>query len=140
MITGYDIWKVMSPRRWAQVPSGTTSCSRFVKSRKSETPRIISGTTNESSITKFAERAGRPCQRSMPIAKAVPSGTATSTVTNESLKVCIIAARRLGSWKSESKGSPFHHRSENPCHVLRDRPALNEKITAIATGTSDQNR
>ena len=40
---------------------------------------MISGTTNDSSIVKFAARAGRPCQRSIPIANSVPSGTAMST-------------------------------------------------------------
>jgi hypothetical protein len=32
---------------------------------------------------------------------------------------------------------PTYHRVENPCHTLRDRPALNEKRTAIATGIID---
>ena len=76
----------------------------------------------------------------MPIAKAVPSGTAISTVMNESRKVCSIAVRRLGSWKSESNGSPVHHRIEKPCQVLRERPALKEKITAITTGIIDHSR
>ncbi len=48
--------------------------------------------------------------------------------------------RSVGSCQSESNGSWYHQRIENPCHVLRDRPALNEKITAITTGTIDQNR
>jgi hypothetical protein len=32
----------------------------------------------------------------------------------------------------------MYHRTENPCHVLRDRPELKETRTAIATGTMAQ--
>ena len=58
----------------------------------------------------------------------------------DSRNVWVIAVRSVGSWQSESNGSWYHHRIENPCHVLRERPALNEKITAMITGTIDQNR
>ncbi len=81
--------------------------------------------------------AGRPCHRSSAIANSVPSGTAISTVRIESLKLCGIAPRNAGSWKSESFGSCHHQRSEKPCHVLRDRPALNEKMIAMITGRID---
>ena len=70
----------------------------------------------------------------------MPSGTAITDATIESLNVWIIAWRSDGSWNSESNGSAVHHRSEKPCHALLERPALNEKITAITTGTSDQSR
>ena len=40
------------------MPSGTTSSNRFVNRMYSETPRMISGTTNDSSIMKFAAARG----------------------------------------------------------------------------------
>jgi hypothetical protein len=101
---------------------------------------MISGTTKDRSITKFALRAGRPCHRSIPIANSVPSGTATSTVRTESLYVCAIALRIAASWNNDAVGSPVHQRSDAPCHVTRDRPSLNEKITAIRTGNIDHSR
>ena len=101
---------------------------------------MISGTTNENSMMKLAPAAGRPRQRSIPIANAVPSGTARMTVRMDRRTVWVIAVRSVGSCQSESNGSWYHQRIENPCHVLRERPALNEKITAMITGTIDQNR
>ena len=74
----------------------------------------------------------------MPIANAVPSGTAIRTVRIESLKVCTIAWRSAGLVHRESNGSWYHHRIEKPCHVLRERPELNEKMIAITTGRIDQ--
>ncbi len=124
----------------AIVPSFTAFWNRLLNIRNNETPRMISGTTNEKSMMKLDPAAGRPRQRSMPIANAVPSGTASTTVRNESLNVWNIAVRSVGSCQSESNGSWYHHRIEKPCQVLRDRPALNEKITAMITGTIDQNR
>jgi hypothetical protein len=61
-------------------------------------------------------------------------------VRSERRKVCVIAVRKASSCQSESKGSSYHHRIENPCHVLLDRPELNEKTTAITTGTTDHSR
>ena len=106
----------------------------------SDTPRMISGTTKDSSIVKLAARAGRPCQRSIPIANSVPSGTAINTVPIESRNVCSIAVRIAASCSSESVGSPVHQCSEKPCQALLDLPPLNEKTTAITTGSSDQSR
>ena len=54
------------------------------------------------------------------------------------MKLCGIAPRNAGSWNRESFGSCHHQRSENPCHVLRDRPALKEKMIAMITGRIDQ--
>ena len=34
--------------------------------------------------------------------------------------------------------SPVNQRMEKPCQVVRERPSLNAKSTAIATGTIDQ--
>src|SRR5712691_1743872 len=101
---------------------------------------MISGTTNEKSMVKLESDAGRPCQRSIPIANTVPSGTANSTVIVESLNVWSIAVRSVGSCQNESNGSWYHQRIENPCHVLLDRPALNEKTMAMITGTMDHSR
>ena len=140
MMNGYDIWNVTRPSTCATVPSLKTLANRFVNSRNSETPRMISGTTKEKSIAKFAPVAGRPCHRSIPIAKSVPSGTAIRTVSSESLNVWNIAVRSATSCQRESNGSSYHHRSEKPCQVLRERPALNEKITAMITGTIDHVR
>ena len=63
-----------------------------VNSRNSDVPRMISGMTNDRSIVKLAPRAGRPCQRSIPIANSVPMGTATIVVMKESRKVWSIAS------------------------------------------------
>ena len=61
-------------------------------------------------------------------------------MTIDSLNVCSIAPRIAASCSSESVGSAVHQRSEKPCQALRDRPALNEKITAITTGSIDHSR
>ncbi len=57
-----------------------------------------------------------------------------------SLYVWTIAVRIAASCRSESVGSWVHQRSEKPCHAMRERPPLNEKKTAITTGSSDQSR
>src|SRR3954452_22330969 len=100
---------------------------------------MISGITNDSSITKFAVVAGRLCQRSMPIANITPIGTATSIVPSDSLSVWKIAWCSSGSLKSEAS-SWFHHVRPNPWNVLFDRPALKESNTAIETGRIDHAR
>jgi len=51
-----------------------------------------------------------------------------------------MAALSEGSLKRDANGSCVHHRSENPCQELLERPALNEKITAITTGSTDHAR
>ena len=48
-----------------------------------------------------------------------------------------IAWRSDGSCSSERVSSPHHQRNEKPCHVLRERPELNENWMAISTGTID---
>jgi hypothetical protein len=55
-------------------------------------------------------------------------------------KVCSIAARIAASCRRESVGSDVHQCSENPCHALRERPSLNEKATAMSTGSKDHVR
>src|SRR6266511_4871734 len=113
-----------------------------MNARNNETPRMISGSTNDSSIVKLAIPGPRPCHRSIPIANRVPSVTALSIVATASHTLWTTEARSSGRYSSDSAavGSPTHHRRENPCHALRDRPALKEKATAMRTGTSDHAR
>jgi len=47
---------------------------------------------------------------------------------------------QVGSCHTDSSGSPQYQRSEKPCQLERERPALNENHTAIATGRIDQAR
>src|SRR5438046_9558123 len=101
---------------------------------------INSGITNDSSIWKLNVVEMRPRQRSMPIANATPNGTAMIVVSAASRRVWKRAVWRFGSCQTDSTGSLKYQRSENPCHVLRDRPALKENSTAIATGRIDQGR
>ena len=101
---------------------------------------MISGITNEKSMKKLAVAAGLPRHRSIPMANAVPSGTAISIVSSARRRVWNIAVRSAGSFQTESKASWYHHRNEKPCQVLRDLPALNEKMIAITTGRIDHAR
>ena len=103
--------------------------------RKSPTPIAISGVMNEKSITKFVVRADRLRHRSRAIANAMPSGTAIRTVSVDSFRLCIKAARSAGSWNTEFTSRVYQRLIENPCHVVCALPALNENATAIATGT-----
>ena len=61
-------------------------------------------------------------------------------VNNASRTLCAKANRSDWSYRTDSAaaGSPTYQRVENPCHVLLDRPELNENRTAIATGMIDQ--
>src|SRR5438270_13235374 len=101
---------------------------------------ISSGITNDSSIWKLKVVAMRPRQRSMPIANATPSGTAMIVVSAARRRVWKRAVWRLGSCHTESTGSLKYQRHEKPCQELRDRPALKENRTAIATGRIDHTR
>ncbi len=98
---------------------------------------MISGSTNENSIPKFANLAGRVCQRSMAIANSVPNGTAINIVISDSFRLCTIAWRNAGSWNNESVGSCHHHRNENPARCCGIARALNENAIAMNTGTID---
>ena len=106
----------------------------------SATAKMISGITNDSSIWKLKAPAMRPRQRSSPIANATPSGTATRVVSTASRRLCSSARCRSGSCHTDSTGSCQYQRSEKPCQLDRERPALNENQTAIATGRIDQAR
>ena len=135
-ITGYAIMYIASPSTCAAnpVPSPVTSC---VKNRNSATPIAISGVMNENSMTKFAVPEPRPRQRSSASANATPSGTAITTVRPASLKLCSSACRSSGSSNTELT-FPTYHCVDRPCQVVSERPSLNEKTTAITTGSSVQ--
>jgi hypothetical protein len=59
-----------------------------------------------------------------------------------SLRVWTKAVRRAGFAKTEyappGRFLPIYHCVEKPCQELRERPLLNENITATNTGASDQ--
>src|ERR671937_2083652 len=110
----------------------------WVKTRRSDTPMTISGVTNGNSMMKLEVPAPRPRQRARPRASKTPSGTAMRTSAPASLKLCTRACRRLGSCQTESTGSPQYQRVEKESQTVRDRVALKENSTAIATGTIDQ--
>src|SRR5206468_9341749 len=99
-----------------------------------------SGTTEESSSWKLARLARRPCQRSTPIANATPIGTATRVVSAARRRLWNRAACSSGSCQTERAWSCQYQRSENPCQLERERPALKENSAATPTGSSDQAR
>ena len=101
---------------------------------------MISGTTNDSSIVKFADPRRAAVPPVDPIANNVPNGTVINTVMIARRYVCTIAVRIASSCRIESVGSWVHQRSENPCHEIRERPSLNENATAIRTGSNDHSR
>ena len=61
-----------------------------------------------------------------------------SIVSPARVRLFTIASRSDSSCHSDRSGSPHHQRNEKPCHVLRERPELNENWIAISTGTIDQ--
>ena len=128
-----------SPSSWATVPSWT-ALSRLVNRNSRATARRISGSTNDSSIWKLKPAARRPRQRSRPMAKATPMGTATRVVSTARRRLWSRARWRSGSCQTDSTGSCQYQRRANPCQLERERPALNENQTAIPTGSTDQAR
>ena len=76
----------------------------------------------------------------MPIANSTPSGTVITVAITPSFRVCSSAVCRLASCHTDRVGSPQYQRNEKPCQLVRDRPSLNENITAISTGSSDHTR
>ena len=81
--------------------------------------------------------AARLLQRARPIAKATPSGVATSMVSNARTSVLRSASCSASSWNTDPT-RPVYQRVEKPCQLERLRPLLNEKSTARSTGTTDQ--
>ncbi len=107
-------------------------------SSSSETPITISGVTRGSSIRMLTVPDPRPRQRCSPIASVTPSGVAITTEMIASSRVCLSADCRSGSCRTLPNLSPVNQRSEKPCQVVRERPALNAKRIATATGRIDQ--
>ena len=114
--------------------------SRKENTKKTDSPRMISGITKDSSITKLAPVAKRPCHRSIPNAKATPKGTTIAMVVSDSLRLWITAECSSGSCRSESEGSVHHHWMLKRCTVLLDRLALNDTAIAITSGIRDHAR
>ena len=91
-------------------------------------------------MSMFAPAGRRPRQRLIPMANMTPSGTVISVVITPSFRVCSRAVCNAASCQTDLVGSPKYQRVENPCQTVRDFPSLNEKMTAISTGSSDQAR
>ncbi len=108
--------------------------------RNSDTAKISSGVTNANSIRKLALPDPRPRQWWSDKAKATPSGTVISAVSDASFRLCTIACWRLGSFNTDPSGSQVYQRSEKPVHWVIERELLNENSTASATGIKDHNR
>ena len=134
--TTKEIEKVTWPRIWATVPV-LMNVKMWLKTRRSDTPMTISGVTNGKSMMKLEVPEPRPRQRARPRASKTPIGTAMRTSAIASLKVCTRACERVGSCQTESTGSPQYQRVEKPSQTVRERVALKENSTAIATGTID---
>ena len=97
----------------------------------------ISGVTSGSSISELTVPEPRPRQRCSPSASATPSGVAMATQITASSSVCPSASRSAGSCRTLPV-APVNQRNENPCHVVRERPALKANAIASRTGTTDQ--
>ena len=130
---------VMCPIAWATVPSGM-KFSRCTKTRNNAVPITISGVTSVASEIPLEAPAPRPFHRVNPIANATPSGTVTRTAIAASRMLWRSAVLRVGSWRTDRSGSPVYQRVDHPCAVDRDRPSLNENLTATRIGTIDQTR
>jgi len=62
---------------------------------------------------------------------------ATATVASARIRLLRNESSMLESSQTDPSAQQYHC-VEKPCHVLRDRPALNENCTAMRIGTSDQ--
>src|SRR6185437_169682 len=120
----------------AVVPSSTGTAT-VVMTNSRETASRTSGSTNDSSIRKLAPAGSLPRQRSMPIANSAPRGTVINVAITPSLMVCSNAVCSAALCQTDSELSPQYQRNENPCHVVLERPSLNEYATAMITGSSD---
>ena len=79
----------------------------------------------------------RPRQRWRPRARVTPSGTECPTQITARSSVCLSELWSAGSWRTLPV-APVNQRNEKPCQVVRERPLLNAKRIAIATGRIDQ--
>src|SRR6201986_1835653 len=139
MIPAQLTFQVTRPRTSASVPRWT-EVNSTVNTKNMATPKISSGMTNDSSMTKLNVLGSGPRQRLMPIANATPSGTAITVVRTDSRTVWITAACSCGLCSTELVWSVTYQRQEKPCQALWDLPLLKENSTAITIGTSDQTR
>jgi hypothetical protein len=135
-MTTKEIENVTCPRSCAVVPSSTNR-KRWTKVRKRAVPITISGVTIGNRLAKRAEPAPRPRQRVSESASATPRGTAMTIAREASSRLWKSASRREGSFRTESSGSCQYQRVDHPWAVLRERPSLNEKRTAIRIGRID---
>ena len=135
-VVSYD---PVTEQPWAEVPS-CSGVTIWLTRNSSATASNVSGMTKDSSITKFAPSGSRPCHRSMPRAKATPSGTVIAVARTPSTRVWTSAVCSVSSCHTDRMGSPQYQRNEKPCHKVRDRPALKEKSTAMITGSRDHTR
>src|SRR5262245_49990946 len=114
---------------------------RFAKIRNIEAPITISGVTSGNSIRKFAPPEPRPRHRASPIARPTPIAVAIGIVSSASFRLWTSAGSSVSSKFSEAESQiAVYHCVLKPWNVLRDRPALNENCTAIATGAIDHRR
>ena len=97
-----------------------------------------SGVTSGSSMSVLTEPLPHPRQRWRPSASATPSGTVTRTQMSARISVCSRALVYSGLCATLPVGSPVNQRIEKPCQVVRERPSLKAKSTAMATGMIDQ--
>src|ERR1700683_1008753 len=79
MIAGQETFQVTSASVSARVPR-PTPLNSVVKTKNIATPKISSGITNDSSITKLNDAEVLVRQRWMPSANSTPIGTAISAV------------------------------------------------------------
>ena len=98
-----------------------------------------SGVTSGSSMSVLTGPLPQPRQRWRPSASATPSGTATSDADARArMQRVLEGARGAPGRARRCPGSPVNQRIEKPCQVVRERPSLKAKSTAMATGMIDQ--
>ena len=136
--TTYDTENVTWPSSIAGRPSGIDRVQVVEDEEQHRCPSRSRASPAGSASAGSTPARSRPRQRASPSASATPSGVAISIVSTASSRLFDQRlAQRSGRASSERVGSPHHQRNEKPCHVLRDRPELNENWIAISTGTSD---
>ncbi len=85
---------------------GVNGVATWVMTNSSATAISVSGSTKLSSIVKLAPDGSRPRHRSMPSAKATPSGTVTTVASRPSQRVWVSAVCSEASCHTERTGSP----------------------------------
>ena len=116
-----------------------TALSRLVNRNSRATPRMISGRTNDSST--WVEAGGQPAPPAVQAdGEGDPEGHGDQGGEHGQAQAVEQGPLQVGSFQTDSTGSCQYQRSEKPCQLERERPALNENHTAIATGRIDQAR